>query len=192
MDSMLVASEVLHSLKTSRKGGVLFKVDFEKAYNLVRWDFLLFVLSKMSFGVKWRGWIEECISIVKLSILINHSPMKEFRMRRGLRQGDPLSPFLFNIVAEGLSLLIHKAEERNLISGFPISRASFSVSHLQYTNDTLLFCKADLSQILVFKRILRCFEMISGLSINLAKSVIAGCNISEERSRAWASMVKCK
>lgn len=84
--------------------GCLYKVlakIFEKAYDSVSWDFLRFVLEKMGFSFVWRKWISECLSSASVFVLVNGSPTKEFRMGRGHRQGDPLSPFLFLLVAGG-------------------------------------------------------------------------------------------
>jgi hypothetical protein len=75
------------------------------------------IMGYMGFGRKWRTMIYECLSSSKLSVLINESPSKEFSVRRGLLQGDPISPFLFDIVAEGLSVLFQRASSGNIIKG---------------------------------------------------------------------------
>lgn len=72
----------------------------EKAYDRVDWDFLLYMLQRMGFRAKWVRWIQECISSAKFSVLINGAPHGYFSAHRGIRQGDPLSPFLFSIVGE--------------------------------------------------------------------------------------------
>ena len=192
LDSILVASEVVHSMRNSRRGGFLFKVDFEKAYDSVNWDFLMVVMDKMGFGVKWRGWIYECISTVTLSVLVNGSPTEEFNMSRGLRQGDPLSPLLFNLVATGLSLLISKATSMDLLKGIPVAEGGIAITHLQYADDTLLFCEAQWEQLATFKRILTCFELTSGLRMNLFKSVLIGVNFDDTTVGDWAVRLKCK
>lgn len=100
LDGVLIANEVIDRMKTSRKGGVVLKVDFEKAYDCVNWSFLRYILHRMGFGDLWISWIMECVSSASTSILVNGSPTKEFRLKQGLRQGDPLSLFLFNMVVE--------------------------------------------------------------------------------------------
>jgi hypothetical protein len=74
---------------------VLFKVDFEKAYDSMDWGYLDVVMGRMSFPTLWRKWIKECFSTATTSMLVNGSPTDEFSLERGLRQGDHLSPFLF-------------------------------------------------------------------------------------------------
>lgn len=95
-DGILIANEVIHLIKKKVVGGSLtFKLDFSKAYDCVRWDFLELVLLKMGFGVRWTGWTLECVSTARAVVLINGSVSDEFSFYRGLRQGDPLSPFVF-------------------------------------------------------------------------------------------------
>lgn len=86
--------------------------------------------------------MEACIFIGNVSILVNGSPTEEVRLQKGLRQGDPLAPFLFLIVAEGLSSLMCKVVELGSFSGYSFQQ-SHSISHLQYTDDTLLIGKAS-------------------------------------------------
>ena len=88
-----MANEVVWWLKKKKTKSVLLKLDFHKAYDTVRWDFLDKVLEMMGFGEKWRRWIGVCVSTASMSILINGSPSLPFKLKRGLRQGDPLSPF---------------------------------------------------------------------------------------------------
>lgn len=87
---------------------IIFKVDFAKAYDSTDWDILDDMMRGMNFSPKWRGWVREYISSASISVLVNGCPTEDFKLETGLRQGDPLSPFLFLIAAEGMSLLIKK------------------------------------------------------------------------------------
>ena len=108
LDGILLANEIIDLLKKHRKrdGGIILKLDFEKAYDCVNWKCLDFMMRSMGFGYKWREWIMECISTVGISVLVNGSTTKQFRMERGLRQGDPLSPLLFLMVVEMLHQML--------------------------------------------------------------------------------------
>lgn len=94
LDSVLVANEIVDSTIKQKKICVLFKVDFEKAYDCAIWDFLRFMMKRMGFGSISMGWMEACNFNSHLFILFNGSPIQDFKVGRGLRQGDPLSPFL--------------------------------------------------------------------------------------------------
>jgi hypothetical protein len=92
----------------------------EKAYDHVDWSFLLYLLRRCGFGEKWCSWIQHCISSVRFSVLINGVPFGFFGCSRGVRQGDPLSPFLFVLVMEAFSRMLGAFTERGLISGFSV------------------------------------------------------------------------
>ena len=115
---VLVADECIHSRFKDRLPGLVYKLDLEKAFDMVDWDFLLCPMRKMGFGLKWRDWIKECVSTTTYSILINGSPKGFFPVERGLHQGDPLSPFRFAIVGEAVCRMLSKVEDCNLICGF--------------------------------------------------------------------------
>lgn len=95
LDGVFIANEVIHSWKNNSRGGLILKIDFERAYDCVNWGFLLDLLVKMGFGEKWRGWIKECCSTVEMSILINGSATKEFHTQEGPRQRGSVIPFSF-------------------------------------------------------------------------------------------------
>jgi len=92
-DGILVANEVVNDARKRKKDLLLFKVDFEKAYDSIDWNYLEEVMVKMSFPTLWRKWIKECVGTATTSVLVNGSPTYELSLGRGLMQGDPLSPF---------------------------------------------------------------------------------------------------
>jgi hypothetical protein len=120
LDPILIANECLDSRLRSGEPGVMCKMDLEKAYDHVNWDFLLFVLRRCGFGEKWCSWIKHCISSMRFSVMVNGSPNGFFRCSRGLRQGDPLSPLLFVFVMKALSRMISAAVGGGLLEGFSV------------------------------------------------------------------------
>nr|XP_016438289.1 PREDICTED: uncharacterized protein LOC107764248 [Nicotiana tabacum] len=129
----------------------------------------------MGFAERWISWIKFCISTVKFSILINGSPVGFFSSQRGLRHGDPISPFLFILIMEGLNNFFRTAKANNMIRGFRVNfRESdhLEITHLQYADDTLVFCDASRDQMLLLRVVFILFEAISGLHINWNKSFI--------------------
>ncbi|RVW15364.1 LINE-1 reverse transcriptase-like [Vitis vinifera] len=175
LDAALIANEAIDSLLKRNESGVLCKLDLEKAYDHINWNFLLFVLQSMGFGEKWIGWISWCISTTTFSVLINGTPEGYFNSSRGLRQGDPLSPYLFVIGMEALSRLIHRAVGGGFLSGCRVDGRGGNgalVSHLLFADDTLVFCEASEDQMVHLSWLLMWFEAISGLRINLDKSEI--------------------
>ncbi|KAK3194323.1 hypothetical protein Dsin_025633 [Dipteronia sinensis] len=141
IDSFVIAEEIIHTWRKSKEMTPLVKLDFEKAYDSVDHSFLDSTLEDMRFSLKWRQWVKSCISSPSLSVLVNGCPTDQFLMERGLRQGDPVLPFLFNIVVECLSCLFKKAQELNLVRGVSFGNAEVHISHLQFADDTILLLK---------------------------------------------------
>ena len=109
LDGPLIINEILDWAKIKKEKILIFKTDIAKAYDSVDWAYLEEIMIEMGFGLKWRCWIKTILQSGHSSILINGSPTVEFKLDRGLRQGDPLSPFLFTLIMEGLSLAIKKS-----------------------------------------------------------------------------------
>ena len=106
---MVIVKEIVHGMHRREVEGLILKIDFEKAFDSVKWSFLFEVLQEFGFGKKWKSWLEAIFKSARLSVLINGSPSKEFSIGRGLRQGDPLSLLLFILVGEVLHLLLEKS-----------------------------------------------------------------------------------
>ncbi|KAL4308214.1 hypothetical protein GQ457_01G004750 [Hibiscus cannabinus] len=193
LDCSLIANEVIDSVYKSGASGVAFKIDFKKAYDSVDWNFLLKIMEEMGFGVRWRRWIHQCVSTASISVLVNGAPTERFSISKGIRQGCPLSPLLFNLVGEALSLMLNKAMAVGLFSGIQIGNNSNSViiSHLQFADDLMVFCEASGLQVLAVKMVLRDFELASGLGLNLKKSRVFGLNVDQASIQSWANAIGC-
>jgi hypothetical protein len=130
------------------------------------------MLERCGFGERWQGWIHHCVSTVHILVLINGTPAGFFSSSQGVRQGDSLSPLLF-VLVEAFSRMMNATVERDLMSGFFVGSKVMVVSHLLFADDTLIFCKPNVEQLCNLRYLLLCFEVVSGLKINLSKSIIA-------------------
>jgi hypothetical protein len=191
VDGVLVVNELVDYAKKAKKDCLIFKVDFEKAYDLVDWGFLEYMMGRVGMRAKWVAWMKACVFGGSMSVLVNGSPTEEISIQRGLKQGDPLAPFLFLLVAEGFSGLMRNAVELNLFEGFKIGGNGLVVSHLQYADDTLCIDKATVENLWTMKALLRGFEMASGLKINFSKSSLIGVNIPEDFMAMACSFLSC-
>ncbi|GAU43299.1 hypothetical protein TSUD_389980 [Trifolium subterraneum] len=193
LDGVLIANEVVDDAKCNNKDLLLFKVDFEKAYDSVDWDYLSDVMIKMNFPSVWRGWIMECVTSASASVLVNGCPTEEFHFERGPRQGDPLSPFLFLLAAGGLHVLMEAMVSNSVFTPYGIGlQNSVSISHLQFADDTLLIGEKSWANVRALKAVLLLFENISGLRVNFHKSLLCGININRSWLLEAASVMCCK
>ena len=110
LEGVVILHETIHELHRKNQGGVIFKIYFEKAYDKVNWNFLLQSLRMKGFSSKWIEWIKSFISGGSVAININDEVGPYFQTKKGVRQGDPISPILFNIVADMLMLFINRAK----------------------------------------------------------------------------------
>ena len=168
---------------------IILKLDFHKAFDTVNWECLLHVLQQRGFGNRWTTWIRNILSTSKAHILINGIVGEEIQYKRGVRQGDPLSPYLFILVADVLQRLIRHAATNGVIS-HPLDIQGFS-SVLQYADDTLILLKGEVQQILVLKELLDTFSCFSGLRINYHKSTLIPIHMSTEDANAAATALHC-
>ncbi|XP_074271638.1 uncharacterized protein LOC141595569 [Silene latifolia] len=184
-DNILVAFELFHHMKNSRNknGHMAIKLDMSKAYDLVEWSFLERVLRRMGFELRWVDRVMHCVSSVSFSVLVNGTPTDVFRPERVLRQGDPLSPYLFILCDEVLSGLMRKAVENGSLHGISIAPSTPSVSHLLFADDSIFFAKANLMEANHVKRILSDYELASGQVVNFDKTTTSFSRGTRERDR---------
>ncbi|GJX92507.1 RNA-directed DNA polymerase, eukaryota, reverse transcriptase zinc-binding domain protein [Tanacetum coccineum] len=190
LDGPFILNELISWCKAHKSKAMIFKVDFEKAFDSVRWDFLDIILRNFGFGIKWRGWIQGCLSSAMGSILVNGSPTAEFKFHKGLKQGDPLSPYLFILVMESLHLSFNNIINADLFKGIRFDD-SLTLSHLFYADDAVFIGKWDRANILTIVRMLKCFFLASGLQINILKSKLMGIGVSNEEVLAAANIIGC-
>nr|GFC15625.1 hypothetical protein [Tanacetum cinerariifolium] len=137
IDGPLIVNELISWSKKHKSKLMIFKVDFEKAFDSIHWNTLDNVIIRMGIGFIWRNWIKGCFNSTTSSVLINGSPSMEFSPERGLRQGDPLSPFLFLVVAEALHVVMEEAIEKNDFRGIRVAQNRNTICHLQFADDFL-------------------------------------------------------
>lgn len=127
---------------------------------------------------------------MKASALVNGSPTREFSFHKGLRQGDPLSLLLFNLVGEVFHTLMKRAKLVGLVEGISINEHFLNFSYLQFADGTIIFLKPSVGNILNLKKVLQCFQLASGLTINCSKSLLY--TWEESESQTWANLLGCK
>lgn len=148
------------------------KTDMSKAYNRIKWGFLRNVLARFGFHEQWISWIMTCVTSVSYAYLINGAAQGTVVPSRGIRQGDPLSPYLFILCTEVLSGLCKKAQIQGSVIGVKVIRHSPAVNHLLFADDTMFFSRTDQRSCAALIAILQRYEAASGQYINLEKSAI--------------------
>lgn len=172
-DNILITYEALHSLTHRCNGSNRFmaiKLDMSKVYNRVEWEFLKAVMVQMEFNMQWIKLVMECMTTVSYSLLIMGEPQPIFKPTRSIRQGDPLSPYLFLICAEALFSLLFHAKRVGNISSVPIGSSPIKTSHIFFANNSLLFCKANSIKWSNMVSILNLYENASGQLLNKEKT----------------------
>eukprot|EP00253_Pinus_taeda_P035376 PITA_35376 len=171
MDGIILTHEIIHSLKSSKQAGMLLKLDLSKAFDKLSWSYIENMLKAFGFCHSWIRWIMSLISSTHFSLLVNGLPSRPFKPSRGIRQGDPLSPFLFIIMAEGLGRHLKQALLSNQLKGISIHNSPAS-SHQQFVDDTMLYGYPSAQEATYLKSLLKEFSDASGLQVNKAKSQI--------------------
>lgn len=175
-DNMMVSFEVMHYLRRKRRGNEGFmtiKLDMSKAYDRVEWAYLRAIMRKMRFSDRWIHLVIICVSSVSYKIVHGVYETCTIVPSCGIRQGDPLSPYLFIICAEGLSALIRNYESHRWIQGIQVCRRAPRLLHMFFADDSYLFCRAS-NKIL---ELLHNFECASGQQLNSMKSSIFSARI---------------
>jgi hypothetical protein len=170
-DAIGSAHETLHSIKKKNIKSLVLKLDLKKAYDSIDWEYLRVVLLSVGFGVKLMDWIMCCVTSANFAVLINGEATDYFKSWRGLRQGCPLSPYLFILIMEGISLMLASGIANQSISGIKVTQ-HLKIIHLMFVDDVLVMSKADPMEWRLILDILRAYCSVSGLCINSSKTSV--------------------
>ncbi|CAN1848719.1 LINE-1 reverse transcriptase homolog, partial [Linum perenne] len=175
-DNIIIVHEVLHNFKTrSKRGGnwnMLIKMDMKKAYDMVEWDCLDQTLRALGFNDVWCGWIRACVQTVRFSVLLNGALTDQFYPSRGIRQGDPISPFLFILLTNSLSRLIQKGVSTGTLKRLKLNKRCPTLTHILFADDTILFGDASVSEADEILKTMREYEHRTAQEINIQKSTV--------------------
>lgn len=174
-DNVLVAFEINHFIDTKARSKTDFmtlKLDVSKAYDRVEWAFLHKILLRLGFPESFTALVMMCVTSVSYSYLLNGSSFGRLTPERGLRQGDPLSPYLFICVVEGFIGLVAQAERSGLIHVVQVAPTAPSIPVLCFADDTMVFCRANVEEATSLKAVLDTYALVSGQVINFEKSTM--------------------
>ena len=161
-------------------GYMAHKLDMSKAYDQVEWYYLEGIMRKMGFRERWINLVMRCVKTVSYSVLVNGEPCGMIFPTRGIRQGDPLSPFLFLLCTEGLNGLIKKAEIQGDVHGFSLCRRGPKLTSLLFANDNLIFCRSTMEECDQVLDLLYKYEEASGQKVNRSKTSLFFSNFVPE------------
>ena len=162
LDAAITTHEVIHSMEKNRQPGMAFKLDISKAYDKVNWDFLHDVLERIGFSNRIINLIMTMVGSVQYSVLLNGSPWGNFAAEKGLRQGDPLSPYLFIMVAEVLGRSFYKLVSMDCVKGVEPATTTETKVIQKFVDDTFLFGESSVMEEEAWKMILHNYKEILG------------------------------
>jgi len=192
-DCICTTSEAINLLHNRYFGGnIAFKVDIAKVFDTIEWSFLLKVLKQFGFNSKFCSWISAILESANLSISINGKQHGFFKCKRGVRQGDPLSPILFCLAEDVLSRSIKNLVEQGKVELIKGSRNHYVPSHTLYVDDIMVFCKAKSSSIQALKDLFQRYAAVSGQLVNPAKSTLYAGSISHTRVNQISAQIGFK
>eukprot|EP00253_Pinus_taeda_P019798 PITA_19798 len=192
LDGLVVTQEVIHSMKAKKQKGMMIKLDLSKAYDRINWQYLEEILGSFGFSNRWIKWVLSCISTPNFSILVNGTPSKTFKASRGIRQGDPISPFLFILAAEGLGRYLKQERIIDNIKGLRLWGNELPITHQQFVDDIMLFGEPTVREVRNLKKALDLFAEAYGMEINKEKSCTFIFNTVETVKRHLTRMLGFK
>jgi hypothetical protein len=176
MEGLIILHKTIHEMHRRKQSGVLLKLDFEKAYDKINWTFVQQTRRMKGFSSTWRKWVASFMEGEHVGIKVNDQVGRNFQTPREVRQGDPLSPILFNIVVDMLAILINRAKQGGQISEVISNIIDDELSILQYADDTILVA----------------FEQMSGLKNNYHKSELFYFGEAKDHELQYEQLVGCK
>ncbi|KAL9661113.1 hypothetical protein QQ045_025933 [Rhodiola kirilowii] len=195
-DNIIAAQEVIHYIRTRGRQKVGFfalKLDISKAYDRVEWAFLEVMMRRLGLPEMWISMVMRCVKTVSYVVRVNELVTEEIKPERGIRQGDPLSPFLFLICSEWLNLKVKEYQRRRKLKGLKICRSAPEITHMLFADDSIFFLQATRENAVNLRRILREYEELSGQKVILSKSEICfGRNVPEDERQIISATLGVK
>eukprot|EP00253_Pinus_taeda_P021713 PITA_21713 len=189
-DAVAMTQECLYTMATNKSEAAIYKIDLKKAFDCVDWGFLRILLAKIGLRTKGIEWVMACVENVHFSLIINGIPSSFFKSERGLRQGCPLSPLLFILVMNTLSLQINRAVQEKECRPIKICKDIY-LSHNLFVDDILIFAMLCKKSWTCIHNILKKFQSASGILINRDKSKLFHNNSNEDLISWIASLLGC-
>jgi hypothetical protein len=190
LDNFMYVQAMIKTLKAQKTPAILLKVDIAKAFNSVSWEFLLDLMRARGFGLRWTNWISGLLATASTCVNINGDLTETIIRRKGLRQGNPVSPLLFVIAIDALAAMFDTACQRGVLT--PIGRMTMPYRLSIYADDVVAFLNPSKTELHAAIELLSCFQRVSGLRVNWSKSAATLMSTTQPSScrRCWAS--KCR
>jgi hypothetical protein len=192
MNGVMSLQEILHETRRKRECGVVLKLDFKKAYDKVHWGFLIKCFKARGFNDAWCSWIEQILQNGTMSVRVNNKLGPYFQSYKGVRQGDPLCPLLFNFVANSLARMVIRAQSNDRVTSLIDHLIPQGVAIMQYADDKILCLKDDMEMTRNVKLLLYLFEQMSGLRINFEKSEVLLVGGDDNLAVTYAEAFNCQ